>query len=484
MFEMTLPDPGEGLLEAEITQWLVAPGDEVQVNDVVVEIETAKSLVELPAPVAGVVAGLHAEVGAMVPVGSLIMTIREPGDADAPAAAPASPAPASEPESEQPVVEGRVEGAAPAAKPEASGSVLVGYGTSAAPVARRARKGAVAQPGPEGEQVNEAYGLDETPGHKVDQVYPTAPLHDEPVEPPLPRPEEGRRPSQAVDPVGRPLAKPAVRRLARDLGIDLAGVAGTGPHGTITPSDVAHAAAGESGRRRGDTRIPLRGVRRQMVQAMQASLQVPQASVWMDVDVTETVALLEQLKTRREFNGLRISPIVVLAKAVCLAMAKHPEVNSTLDLDREEIVVHPDVNLGIAAATRRGLIVPNIKAANDMNILELAEALNELVDKVRESRISPEDAARGTFTITNVGVFGVEGGTPILNPGESAILLLGTFNRRPWVVGEGAEERIEIRSVAKLTLTIDHRVLDGEQASRFLADVATILTDPGLALLF
>lgn len=479
MFEMTLPDPGEGLLEAEITQWLVAPGDEVKVNDVVVEIETAKSLVELPAPVAGVVEALHAEVGTLVPVGSLIMTIREPGDAEASAAAPTPQA--AEP---APVVEGRIEGDEPPSESEASGSVLVGYGTSAAPVARRARKGTLAQPGPEGEQVNESYGLDDTPGHKVDQVYSTAPLHDEPVEPPLPRPQDGQRPGQAVDPVGRPLAKPAVRRLARDLAIDLSSVAGTGPNGTITPSDVAHAAAGESGRRRGDTRIPLRGVRRQMVQAMQASLQVPQASVWMDVDVTETVALLDQLKSRREFNGLRISPIVVLAKAVCLAMAKHPEVNSTLDLDREEIVVHPDVNLGIAAATRRGLVVPNIKSANDMNILELAQALNELVDKVRESRITPADASNGTFTITNVGVFGVEGGTPILNPGESAILLLGTFNRRPWVVGEGEKERIEVRSVAKLTLTIDHRVLDGEQASRFLADVATILTDPGLALLF
>ncbi len=515
MFEMTLPDPGEGLLEAEITQWLVAPGDEIKVNDVVVEIETAKSLVELPAPVAGVVAGLHADVGAVVAVGSLIMTIREPGDAEpsAPQGAGASGAAeegaAEQPRPEpgradagapdagasdagaavpgEPVVTGRVEGGpeAPAEpKPEASGSVLVGYGTSASRVARRPRKGVLAEPGPEAEQVNEAYSLDETPGHKVDQVYPTAAVDDEPIDPPLPGPEEGERPGRAVDPVGRPLAKPAVRRLARDLGIDLAGIAGTGPNGTITPQDVAQAAAGEASGRRGDTRIPLRGVRRQMVQAMQASLQVPQASVWMDVDVTETVALIDQLKTRREFNGLRISPIVVLAKAVCLAMAKHPEVNSTLDLDREEIIVHPDVNLGIAAATRRGLVVPNIKAANDLNLLQLAEALNELVDKVREGRITPADASHGTFTITNVGVFGVEGGTPILNPNESAILLLGTFNRRPWVIGEGDEERIVVRTVAKLTLTIDHRVLDGEQASRFLADVATILTDPGLSLLF
>ena len=255
-------------------------------------------------------------------------------------------------------------------------------------------------------------------------------------------------------------------------------------NGSITPTDVAQAAAGEAGGRRGVTRIPLRGVRRQMVSSMTASLQIPQASVWMDVDVTHTVELIEQLKGRREFAGMRISPILVLAKAVCLAMQRHPEVNSSLDLERGEIVVNPDVNLGIAAATQRGLVVPNIKRANELNLVALAQALNDLVAKVREGKITPADAANGTFTITNVGVFGVEGGTPILNQGESAILLLGTFNRRPWVIGEGEDERIVVRSVAKLTLSIDHRVLDGEQASRFLADVATILEDPSLALMF
>lgn len=439
MFEMTLPDPGEGLLEAEITQWLVSVGDEVKVNDVVVEIETAKSLVELPAPAAGVVAALHVEVGSIVAVGGSLMSIRESRDVAS-----------EDAETQQvPAASGDLQ---ESAATEKSGSVLVGYGTSASGAKRRSRKVLPAKPSPGTDQVQERD------------------LADAPV--------------QQVDPVGRPLAKPAVRRLARDLGINLKSIAGTGPNGTITPNDVAQAAALEASGRRVDTRIPLRGIRRQMLQAMQASLQVPQASVWMDVDVTETVALIEQLKQRREFSGLRISPIIVLAKAVCLAMVKHPEVNASLDLDRQEIVVHPDVNLGIAAATQRGLVVPNIKAANELNILQLAQALNELVDKVREGRVTLADAADGTFTITNVGVFGVEGGTPILNPNESAILLLGTFNRRPWAVGSGEDERMEIRSVAKLTLTIDHRVLDGEQASRFLADVATILTNPGLSLLF
>lgn len=490
MFEMTLPDPGEGLLEAEIVTWLVRPGDEVKVNDVVVEIETAKSLVELPAPEAGVIGALLAAEGETVPVGSVIMTILTAGEpeaapaaaggavTDAPAAAPGVREPAAAVEVEAVVVE-------TAAAPAASGSVLVGYGAASARVARRPRKRSGAVETPETDQVHDSYGLGEAPGHRVEEVYPIAPVTDEAQEPPLPRPEDGTvGTALATDPVGRPLAKPAVRRLARDLGIDLGTIAGTGAGGLITPTDVAQAAAGEASGRKGPTRIAIRGVRRQMLHAMQASVQVPQASVWMDVDVTKTVELIDQLKERREFAGLRISPIVVLAKAVCLALAQHPEVNSTLDLDRQEIVVHPDVNLGIAAATQRGLIVPNIKAANEYNILELTHALNDLVAKVREGRITPADAAHGTFTITNVGVFGVEGGTPILNPNESAILLLGTFNRRPWVVGADGGERIEIRSVAKLTLTIDHRVLDGEQASRFLADVATILEDPGLSLLF
>lgn len=497
MFEMKLTDPGEGLLEAEIVSWLVKPGDEVKVNDIVVEIETAKSLVELPAPEAGVVGALLVNEGDTVAVGTVIMTILAPGESADAAAAPtgaAASAAKTDAGTQEPAAPATpptpsavpAPSAQPATPPSASGSVLVGYGTASARVSRRPRKGGGTLATPETDQVHDSYGLDEAPGHRVEEVYPTGAVTDEAQEPPLPGPEEGRAPSTdvATDPVGRPLAKPAVRRLARDLGIDLGTVAGTGTGGLITPNDVAQAAAGEASARKGPTRIPIRGVRRQMLHAMQASVQVPQASVWMDVDVTKTVELIDQLKARREFSGLRISPIVVLAKAVCLALAQHPEVNSTLDLERQEIVVHPDVNLGIAAATQRGLIVPNIKAANEHNILSLTHALNDLVAKVREGRITPSDAANGTFTITNVGVFGVEGGTPILNPNESAILLLGTFNRRPWVVGSGEDERLEIRSVAKLTLTIDHRVLDGEQASRFLADVATILEDPGLSLLF
>lgn len=496
MFEMTLPDPGEGLVEAEIVRWLVVPGQTVQINDIVLEIETAKSIVELPSPYAGVVQELLVAEGDVVPIGAVVMRVGEadeaqlePVDPPAPTAdLPPTPA-ATEPAVSGPVADNA--GSLPEPTGEAtdagSGAILVGYGANPTSISRRPRKGgSVAAPVPEIDQMQESYSLDETPGHRVDEVHYTSPLDDEPSEPPLPQPEEGRQSGTdiATDPVGRPLAKPAVRRLARDLNVSLGQVAGTGPGGTITPTDVAQAAASEHGGRKGPTRIPLRGVRRHMVQSMTDSLAVPQASVWMDVDVTHTVELIEQLGRRREFSQMRISPIVVLAKAVCLAMARHPEINSILDLERGEIVVRPDVNLGIAAATKRGLVVPNIKRANELNLLELAQALNDLVAKVREGRISPSDASDGTFTITNVGVFGVEGGTPILNPGESAILLLGTFNRRPWVVGSGDQERVVVRSVAKLTLSIDHRVLDGEQASRFLADVATILEDPSLSMLF
>jgi pyruvate dehydrogenase E2 component (dihydrolipoamide acetyltransferase) len=200
--------------------------------------------------------------------------------------------------------------------------------------------------------------------------------------------------------------------------------------------------------------------------------------------VTGPVELIEQLTARREFAGLRVSPLLVFAKAACLAIARHPLINAAIDTEKGEIIAYDDVNLGIAAATPRGLIVPNVKRANHMNLIQLAEALNAMVAVAREGRITPADCANGTFTITNVGVFGVDGGTPILNPGESAIMCLGTIRRKPWVVGEGKNERIETRSVCSISLSFDHRVVDGELASRFLSDVATILAEPGLSLLF
>ena len=294
------------------------------------------------------------------------------------------------------------------------------------------------------------------------------------------------------------LAKPPVRKLAKDRGVDLHALVGSGPGGVVTRADVEAAAAqpgadaeapAPSEQRRdptgGDTRIPVRGVRKATAEAMVASaFTAPHVTEWVTCDVTATMTMLERLRSRREFAGVRLSPLLLVAKAVCLALGQSPDLNAHFDADAQEIVLKGTVNLGIAAATPRGLLVPNIKDAQTLSLLELATAINELVSVAKEGRSQPADTAGGTFTLTNVGVFGVDAGTPILNPGEAGILCLGTVARRPWVVGSGAEERIEPRWVTTLALSFDHRVVDGEQGSRFLAHVAAVLSDPGLALLF
>ena len=486
-----LPDPGEGLQEADIVRWLVAEGDTVAVNDILIEIETAKSLVELPSPWAGTVGRLLVAEGDTVPIGTDIITILEPGE-DASAAAPQAPAAPEAPQAPAPTQPDAAasEPQAPAAQkpippeePAQSGNVLVGYGSSAASVSRRPRKGAAASvPSPARDQVHESYDLDHPVSRPVDQTTTTPRNTATPSGAVLPQPGT---PHDRPDAIPTNLAKPAVRRLARDLGVDLATIVGTGEEGVMTPTDVAAAATAGMGRPIGGIRrIPLRGVHREMVRTMTESWKTPQASAWVDADVTGTVELIEQLKARREFAGLRVSPLLVFAKAACLAIARHPLINAAIDTEKGEIIAYDDVNLGIAAATPRGLIVPNVKRANHMNLVQLAEALNAMVAVAREGRITPADCANGTFTITNVGVFGVDGGTPILNPGESAIMCLGTIRRKPWVVGEGKNERIETRSVCSISLSFDHRVVDGELASRFLSDVATILAEPGLSLLF
>jgi pyruvate dehydrogenase E2 component (dihydrolipoamide acetyltransferase) len=298
---------------------------------------------------------------------------------------------------------------------------------------------------------------------------------------------------------GAVLAKPPVRKLAKDLGIDLANLAGSGPGGVITRQDVEAAAeagpeslrlvgpAGANGSdlRPDETRIPIKGVRKATAAAMVSSaFTAPHVSEWVTCDVTATMEMVERLKARREFAGVRISPLLVVAKAVCLALQRTPELNSFWDSDAREIVIKHSVNLGIAAATPRGLVVPNIKNASRLNLLELAGALNELVTTAREGKTSPADMSGGTFTITNIGVFGVDAGTPILNPGESGIVCVGQIARRPWVVSTGADERLVPRWVTTLAVSFDHRLADGAQGSTFLADVAAIMGDPSLALLY
>ncbi len=481
MREFRLPDPGEGLVEAEIVRWLVAEGDEVAVNDILVEIETSKSIVELPSPFAGRVARLLVAEGDEVAVGAPIIVID-----DGSAAAEAEVADDRESAADE---------AGAASEPGATETeaFLVGYGVKSAAVARRPRKHVLTHVGPVADHVHESYAASQPVSRPIDQPTVTAKAQDEPSGEPLPDP--GRPPQRRAAESVRARAKPSVRRLARDLGLDLESLVGTGPEGVVTAEDVVAAASPQpveaplidpaaAPEASGDERIPLRGVRRMMAKSMTASLLVPQATAWVEADVTGTMELMETLRKRREFEGHRVSPLIVFARAACLAIGRNPDINSSLDLDSDAIVRHRDVNLGIAAATPRGLMVPNIKRANAMNLVQLAQAMTELVESARGGTVSPADMARGTFTITNVGIFGIDGGTPILNQGESAIMCLGAIKRKPWVVGKGADERIEPRSICELTLTFDHRVVDGETASRFLMDVATILANPGLALLY
>ena len=300
----------------------------------------------------------------------------------------------------------------------------------------------------------------------------------------------------------RVLAKPPVRKLAKDLGVDLASLSGTGPNGTVTREDVE--AAGSSGELVETTshsvgartstvattgerewREPIKGVRKMMGQAMvESAFSAPHVTEWVTVDATRTMEFVERLRTRREFRDVRVSPLLVLARAVMLAMRRTPEINSWWDDASQEVVYKSYVNLGIAAATPRGLVVPNLKDAEQLSLLELAQELNALVETARSGKTQPAEMSGGTFTITNVGVFGVDSGTPIINPGESAILAFGAIRKQPWVVSTDTGDEIVARQVTTLALSFDHRHVDGEKGSRFLADVAGILEDPASALLF
>ena len=499
--QFRLPDPGEGLVEAEIVAWRVTVGETIEVNDVLVEIETSKSLVELPSPFAGEVTGLLVEEGSTVEVGTPIVEIEDGED---------------EPEVTQ--------------EPN-----LVGYGASDAAPGRRRRRARTDQDPEVTQALSDSYEPRE-PSRRPDEVQPAGQNTAEAVGDPLPGP--GVAPSQselvlASDP-NSVRAKPPVRKYARDLDVDLAGVVGTGPDGTITRRDVEAAMAFQrmadapaQGRiindsasfqqspsshqspptgafdgtssfsqpfnpgptagsgKGGERRVPIRGVRKataeNMVRSVNAHVHVTE---WVTVDVTGTMEFVKTLKARREFTGLRISPLLIYAKAICLALSRNPDLNASWDEEAGEIVYHGDVNLGIAAATPRGLMVPNIKGAQQLSLLELCRAINQLVVVSKEGKLQPGDYSGGTFTITNVGVFGVDAGTPIINGDESAILVMGAIDRRPWVVGEGASEAVVPRWVTTLTIAFDHKLIDGEQGSRFLRDVAEILAEPALALLF
>lgn len=466
-FEFPLPDVGEGLTEADIVAWKVAPGDTVTVNQILVEVETAKSLVELPSPQAGTVGALLVEEGQTIEVGTPI--IRFGGDDSSAEAAPASAgAPAS----------GSAEKSAEEPGDADGGATLVGYGAKETSSKRRPRRGA-SVPAPA------AAAAPATPVAPVEPPSETAPPA------PAAAPAAQAQPASAPASPGKPLAKPPVRKLAKDLGVDLSQVTPTGSRGDVTRDDVhaaanqaptagatAPAAASASDQGALEERIPFKGVTKMMAKAMvDSAFTMPHVTEFLDVDVTETMAMVRRLKSTK-FLGeeVKVSPLLIVAKAVAWAVGRNPRINSCLEGD--EIVVKKYVNLGIAAATPRGLIVPNIKNAQAMGLGELAQGIQDLTALARSGKTPPADQAGGTITITNVGVFGVDAGTPIINPGEAAILAFGQVRKKPWVVGD----EIVPREITTLSVSADHRVVDGEIISKFLADVGRGLEDPTLML--
>jgi pyruvate dehydrogenase E2 component (dihydrolipoamide acetyltransferase) len=453
--EFRLPDVGEGLTEAEIVGWQVAAGDTVTVNQVLVEIETAKAVVELPSPFAGTVGELLAQPGATVQVGTPIIAIETAG----------GPAPGEEADAGAKIGEAGKDGRI---------ATLVGYGPRQGTARRRPRRGGGA-------------------ATRSSSAPPAPPAP--PGEPAAAR--STTAPNGSAHPNGErvPLATPPVRKLAKDLGVDLRSLAGSGATGAITRDDVRAAASAPAEQavpaggttagapapgRGGSRREPIRGVRKATAAAMVSSaFTAPHVTEFLAVDVTATMALRDRLRGTRAYAEVKLTPLAFVAKAVCLAARRTPEVNASWDEAAGEIVYYDHVQLGIAAATPRGLIVPKIRDADTLDLAGLAGALGELTATARSGKTPPADLANGTFTITNVGVFGVDTGTPILPPGEAAILALGTIREAPWV----HKGKVKVRQVTTLGLSFDHRIIDGELGAKFLRDVGAFLTDPEAALL-
>ena len=469
-----LPDAGEGLTEADIITWLVKAGDTVEVNQAICEIETAKSLVELPSPYDGVVAELLVAEGETVDVGAPIVRFEVEGeDEPEPVVAPEAEVSASVQSAPSGSASGRedladtsasgapastaepapTEPAATAPAESASGAVLVGYGVKPGSAKRR-------------ERVSDA--LEPIGGE--DDAFPV-------------------------------LAKPPVRKLAADLGVELTTVTPSGPGGLVTREDVeqqAKAASAkslatypsddqpwlESGYDAPDgrsTRVPVKSVRKRTAEAMvNSAFTAPHVTEFLTVDVTETMNLVAKLKADRDFADVRVTPLLVVAKALLLAVRRHPEVNASWDEAAQEIVYKHYVNLGIAASTPRGLVVPNIKDAHRLPLHQLAVELQTITNEARSGKVPPRAMADGTITITNVGALGIDTGTPILNPGEAAILAFGAIRQQPWV----HEGEIQIRQVTQLALSFDHRLVDGELGARVLADVGRVMNDPGQGLVW
>ncbi|GAB4098494.1 dihydrolipoamide acetyltransferase family protein [Sinomonas halotolerans] len=523
----TLPDVGEGLTEAEIVSWKVKPGDTVAINDIICEIETAKSLVELPSPYAGTVLELLAPEHQTIPVGTPIIAVGE----GAAGSVPGGTAPGG---SAGDVVASSGGSAGGEVPPKDAHRSPDRAASSASSVGMSPSGGAgsgVESPVP---VMNEP-GIESGPlvgsGPKADAVKrrprkpsPTTTAPSAPAQPQAPTSgaaDEGgavwrasrsghaplvggaaaeatataQAPNAVVGLISRVLAKPPVRRIAKELGINLADVPATGARGEVTRADLESYQAqrdreqdaaptfwthGTPQDRRVEV-IPVRGVRKATAKAMvDSAFAAPHVSIFVDVDASRTMEFVQRLKKSRDFEGIKVSPLLILAKAVIWAAARNPSVNSqwVSTPGGDEIHVKHFMNLGIAAATPRGLLVPNIKDAQDLSLKELAIALNDLATTARAGRTKPADMQDGTLTITNIGALGIDIGTPIINPGEVAIVAFGTIKQKPWVVsGE-----VIPRWITTLGGSFDHRVVDGDLSARFMADVAAIMEEPALLL--
>jgi pyruvate dehydrogenase E2 component (dihydrolipoamide acetyltransferase) len=419
--DFRLPDLGEGLTDAEVVRWLVAEGDAISLNQPIVEVETAKAMVEIPAPYGGTITRLHAKEGDSVEVGSPLISV----DTGEPAAG-------------------------------ANGSVL-----------------------------GEAGPGEETPQRQATLVGPGE------------RPQVRRRraarapagngPAAAAATAMRPMATPPVRKYAKDRGIDLDGIEGTGKDGRITHQDVdralspaaaeapAAAAVARVPRERGERIIPVTGTRKHIAAAMVASkFSIPHVTEFLTVDTTNLMALRARLKALPAAADVRLTPLAIVARAVCAAVRQFPMMNSAWDEQGGQIVVKDYVHLGIATDTETGLLVPNVKDADTLGILDLAREISRVTELARERRAGLADLTGGTITITNVGGFGVETGTPIINKPECAIVATGLIAERPWVV----DGQLAVRQVMTTSVSFDHRIVDGAYAARFLATLRDLLEEP------
>lgn len=494
--KFNLPDVGEGLTEAEIVSWKVKPGDTVAINDVLCEIETAKSLVELPSPFAGTVTELLVPEGVTVDVGTAIISVSDavsgdptPADVPAPAlqtAAPAALMYGNLATDDVPASDGG------AADGGLAGGPLVGSGPKADAVKRRPRKARTEIPA---DPIHGAPEIEPAQPRSAEEVL-EAPVSPSSVSGPEDKPTLGGAITGLVNKV---LAKPPVRKIARDLGIDLADVVPTGARGEVTREDLVSYQAqrdaeldkadtfwGKTGRPQDQRieRIPVKGVRKATAKAMvESAFSAPHVSIFVDVDASRTMEFVKRLKASRDFEGIKVSPLLILAKAVIWAAARNPSVNATWvdnpdGSDAAEIHIKHFMNLGIAAATPRGLMVPNIKNAQDLSLKELALALNDLATTARAGKTQPAQMQGGTLTVTNIGALGIDTGTPIINPGEVAIVAFGTIKQKPWVL----DGEVIPRWITTLGGSFDHRVVDGDLSARFMADVAAILEEPALLL--